>query len=290
MNSFRLDRFLTLYFFYPLLRFLPQEREPRIPILMYHSISENKIEAQHPYFETNTSLKVFSDHMKYLHENSYSVVSLNDVVEYLKGEKILQKKSVAITFDDGFCDFYKDAFPVLEKYGFSVAMFLSTAFINNKRLNFLGKECLTWDEIRELRKKEVIFGSHTVNHPNLYLLKSDEIEFEIRRSKEKIEDEIGGPINSFSYPFAFPEQDKKFKEKFRSLLEKCRYKYGVTTNIGTTMRNNDIYFLKRIPVNSFDDSFFFETKLEGRYNWLYSFQYLFKLLKSYQNSKNRATV
>ena len=58
------DRFLTLYFFYPLMRILPKVPETRIPILMYHSISDDTVKNVHPYYETNTSPDVFSNQMR----------------------------------------------------------------------------------------------------------------------------------------------------------------------------------------------------------------------------------
>ena len=64
MPIFRLDRFLTLYFFYPLMRILPQRKEPTIPILMYHSISESNERKMHPCYETYTYTQFFADEHK----------------------------------------------------------------------------------------------------------------------------------------------------------------------------------------------------------------------------------
>jgi len=186
---------------------------------------------------------------------------------------------VVITFDDGFRDFYTEAFPILQKYVFNATMFLPTAFIDNKRLKFKGKECLSWEEVRELHSKGITFGSHTVNHPKLTLLKKDDIKFEITRSKEKIEHEIGEPIKSFSYPYAFPETDNAFAKYLRSIIEAGGYENGVTTRIGTATKGDDIFFLKRIPVNTFDDIALFKAKLEGGYDWLHKFQYFVKSIK-----------
>jgi len=83
-SSLRLDRFLTLYFFYPLMRILPQRKELRIPILMYHSISESNERRMHPYYETCTSPGVFAEHMKFLYENKYKVIKLDQAVKIFK--------------------------------------------------------------------------------------------------------------------------------------------------------------------------------------------------------------
>ncbi len=271
------------------MRIRPQGKARRIPILMYHSISDSRHEGVHPYYETATSPNVFAEQMKFLHEKKYRVINLEDIIKYYGNGKNMEEKAVVITFDDGFHDFYTEAFPILQYYGFSATDFLPTGFIDNKRLKFNGKECLFWEEVRELRGKGVIFGSHTVNHLKLNTLEKIDIEFELKRSKEQIEEEIGEPIEGFSYPFAFPEEDKEFTKGLRRLLRKCGYKYGVSTRIGTITRKDDFYSLKRTPVNTFDDLPLFSAKLEGAYDWLAYPQLLIKKLKAnicYHRSAN----
>ena len=98
------------------------------------------------------------------------------------------------------------------------------------------------------------------------------------RSKETIEDTLGIPVESFSYPFAFLE-DKNYKEYLKKILQKLGYKYGVSTRIGQTSEQDEIYFMKRIPVNSCDDILFFQAKIRGGYDWLNAPQNFFKILK-----------
>ncbi|HWF19894.1 MAG TPA: polysaccharide deacetylase family protein, partial [Verrucomicrobiae bacterium] len=52
-----------------------------------------------------------------------------------------------------------DAFPVLQQHGFSATMFLPTAFIREKRRMFKERECMTWNEARELHRAGIEFGS-----------------------------------------------------------------------------------------------------------------------------------
>lgn len=275
MTNFRLDRFLTVNCFRHLINKQSSIGHRRIPILMYHSISDHR-EESHPYYHVNTSPAVFDMHMKYLHDNNYSVINLQDLEKSFDTQD--SSHYVVITFDDGFHDFYTTAFPILKKYNFSATVFLPTGFIKNERLSFKDKECMTWDEVRELSREGVIFGSHTVNHPQLKNLSENEIENEIKISKNKIEDEIGITVNSFCIPNAFPE-DKAFGITLRMLLKKCGYINGVTTKIGTASKSHDKYFYPRLPANSDDDIAFFEAKLQGAYNWLNKPQSIFKRLK-----------
>jgi peptidoglycan/xylan/chitin deacetylase (PgdA/CDA1 family) len=288
---FRLDRLATLYCFYPLKKMKSSNEELRIPILMYHSISEDNENGVHPYYRTSTSPNIFAGHMKFLYENNYSVIDLNEAVCQLEVSKSIkhstgkQMNFVVITFDDGFRDFYTQAFPILRKYGFVATVFLPTSFIDKKELKLKKKEHLRWDEVKQLHKNGIRFGSHTVTHPQLKLLKIDEIEYELKHSKETLEEKIGNVIDSFSYPYAFPEENKKFKTYIRDVLYKCKYKNGVTTRLGTATKKEDKYFLKRIPINSCDDFPLLRAKLENGYDWLHKPQYLFKLLEGLRVAK-----
>lgn len=138
--------------------------------------------------------------------------------------------------------------------------------------------------MRELHSKGITFGSHTVTHPQLSDLSSVEVEHEIKLSKEIIEDKLGEGIDTFSYPFKFPEADKAFTKLLRDLLQKHGYHYDVSTRIGTTSKSDDMHFMKRIPANSRDDMAFFQAKLEGGYDWLYKLQRIVKKIRSTKKS------
>src|SRR5207249_3977471 len=94
---------------------------------------------------------------------------------------------------------------------------------------FNGKEFLTWNEVRELQKNGTEFGSHTVNHPRLVDLNWPDIESEIGNSKSEIEGRLGWPVRTFAYPYAFPQADKHFADRFRQLLDQAGYACCVTT-------------------------------------------------------------
>jgi len=277
MTNFRLDRFLTLYFFKYFIKKQPSVRDKRIPILMYHSISDEK-EKSHPYYHVNTSPAVFDAHMRYLSENNYDVINLRNLTDNFDANH--SAKQVVITFDDGFLDFYTSAYPILRKFGFTATVFLPTAFIQNKRTSFKGNPCMTWDEVRQLIKQGISFGSHTVSHPQLADLSESEIKHEIKASREKIEEETGTKVDSFSYPFAFPQENPDFMARYKEILIEQAYLTAVTTIIGrATIGLDDPLCLKRIPANNGDDPLLFSLKLQGAYDWLQTPQSFFKFLK-----------
>jgi peptidoglycan/xylan/chitin deacetylase (PgdA/CDA1 family) len=272
----RADRFATLYFFHPLRRL--RAGAAKIPILMYHGISDLDESTRHPYYRTATAPHVFEKHMRFLREHGYKSVSLTDAAGRLSKDAPGSEQEVVITFDDGFRDFYTDAYPILSAHGFTATMFLPTAYIDRDARKFNGIECLTWSQVRELRGAGTHFGSHTVNHPQLKNLNPKKVEEEIRCSKQKIEEELGCAVSSFSYPYAFPETGGAFRRQLGELLEKNGYQNGVSTIIGSADRSDSRFFMKRLPVNSCDDIALFRAKLEGGYDWLHTLQYASKLM------------
>lgn len=278
-TEFRLDRAVSLYLMHPLLR-LVSARETSVPILMYHSIAEEDESAVGAYYRTATHPRVFAAHMGVLHNAGYSVISLGEAAQRLADRSQNTRGSLVITFDDGYRNIYTDAFPILEHYGFTASVFLPTAHIGEGNLEFKGKRCLSWDEVRELQRHGISFGSHTVNHPQLHDLNAVEIREEVTVSKHAIEQRLGCAAESFAYPYAFPETDGEFKAMLGSLLDEAGYRYGVCTSLGRPRPGDDPLFLKRLPVNSCDDESLFRAKLAGAYDWLAGPQRLVKWAKS----------
>lgn len=277
---FRLDRFFTLGLFRPLMRLELLRRRPGIPILMYHSISKDLDSVRHPYYQTNTSPHTFREHMAFLNSNEYSVLPLKEAVNLLQTGHALNGKAVVLTFDDGFKDFLTEAFPILQEYGYPSTVFLPTAFVDDHHSNFRGKSCLSWDDVRELHEYGVSFGSHSETHPELITLNAADIKAELEHSKIRIETELNESIESFSYPFAFPERHSQFISELKRFLQDLGYLFGVTTKVGIAYREEDSFFLKRIPVNEYDDSEFLKAKLCGAYNWIRAGQILSKSLEN----------
>ena len=275
--SLRLDRFATLYLVSPFLRLAP-EREPSIPILMYHSISDEDESNTQAYYRTKTSPAVFAAHMNYLRESGYRTCSPAQAMQQLPSQTA--DKLVVITFDDGYRDFNQHAFPLLNQYGFSATIFLPTAYIGENPIPFKGKDCLTWAEVRELNQWGILFGSHTVNHPQLHELSVHSINDEVVNSKNTIEEKLGCAVDSFAYPYAFPQADTDFTRMLRDLLRQAGYQSGVCTIVGRVNRKSEPLFLERLPINSCDDHALFRAKLDGAYDWIAKPQRLAKMAKS----------
>ncbi len=279
-SKIRWDRIVSRFLFLPLLRFGGSGGSKKIPVLMYHSISDEAEKVAHPYFGINTSPAVFAEQMKYLSDRGYVVTGLDVALGRIHSQQDSAEKLVVLTFDDGYLDFYTKALDILRRFGFTATVYLPSSFIHDGvSARFNGKDCLTWDKVREMSDAGYRFGSHSATHRILRELRGDEIREEIGHSKSVIEGKIGKPVDSFSYPYAFPEEDREYKACLRGVLEEAGYLNGVSTNIGRISGNDDRYFLKRIPVNSFDDPDLFHAKIMGAYDWMFPVQKVYKHLR-----------
>ena len=283
LHSFRLDRLLTLY----RARFLRhrRDRKPFLPILMYHSISDDPESGVHGYYRVTTSPARFREQMLWLKDHGYNTVTLEDGLNRLKIKpsdpvSAFRDRNVVLTFDDGYLDFMIHAWPILEEFGMTATVFLPTGFIGNQPKTFKGRECLTWQLVRELHDQGISFGSHTVNHVQLHDLNWADIRKELSDSRHCLEDQLGHPIHDFSYPYAYPSSDRVFCDRLDTALQQCGYQHGVNTVIGTAGSGDDKMRLKRLPVNECDDITFFSVKLDGGYDWLETGQRIVKRLKN----------
>ena len=304
----RVDRLLTLHLFRTLMKLRRVDGGLRIPILMYHSISDDPEPGVHPYYKICTSPSRFREHMQFLKDNRYQVIPLSAALDLMsrarkpatrnlelatcnlepvtcnlqpatRNLQIASNRYTVITFDDGYHDFYTNAWPVLSEFEYPATVFLTTAFIDDIGRSFKGRPCLTWNQIRELHERGVSFGSHTVNHLQLHDLKWSKIGLEIEDSKKAIEDKIGEPVKEFSYPYAYPEADRAFCKKLSHILKEKGYDFCVTTRIGRVLPGDDPLSLKRLPVNSSDDLGLLSAKLAGAYDWLAHVQRISKSIK-----------
>jgi len=228
-----------------------------VPILVYHNIGYE----QGSFFVTPGN---FAKQMDYIKKRGYEAITLDALVRNIRDRKKIKHNKVVITFDDGYKDNFKYAYPILKTNSFPATIFLVTNLIGMDYKGD-GKEFLNWDEVGVMSKGGMSFGGHTKNHFNLGSFEDDPVALEeIEGSKKIIEQKIGVPVDYFCYPSG------AFNEKTKAWVARAGYKGACTTNRGFAKFNSDVYELKRIKVTNSDGTkpFSFWAKLSGYYNLL----------------------
>lgn len=220
-----------------------------VPIMMYHHVEGSST----PRANYVTPEK-FEWHMDYLKKHGYRVISLAELTGRIKAKSPIPHNSVVITFDDGYANNYDQAFPVLKKYGFPATIFAVAGLVGQDGY-------LTWDQIREMERSGVTVGSHTLDHPYLPELSTEEQRRQIMDSKLLLEQGTGHRIDHFAYPSG------GFDESSKALVREAGYQAACTTNRGFDPSNSDLFELNRIRFSDKDNFLpILWMKLSGYYN------------------------
>ncbi len=142
-------------------------REPGIPVLTYHRVSTHEIKEAH--FADNkwvNDLDDFKANMKYLRDNGYKTLSMDEFYSWYRGEVYYDvNKTVLITFDDGDAENYYNVLPVLKEYGMKATVFVIGDRTPKKTPEFDGIKptYLSHEQIDEMRRDypEFEIQSHT---------------------------------------------------------------------------------------------------------------------------------
>jgi peptidoglycan/xylan/chitin deacetylase (PgdA/CDA1 family) len=114
---------------------------------------------------------------------------------------------VGLTFDDGYEDFLRTALPTLETLGFSATLFVVTGMLGEENTwehrggSRVRLRLLDADGVREVSRRGMEVGSHTVTHPRLSGLDPVVLAREVGDSRQMLGEIVGTPVEGFSYPY-----------------------------------------------------------------------------------------
>lgn len=124
---------------------------------------------------------------------------------------------------------------------------------------------MTWDQVREMVANGMTIGSHTASHQILSRASPEEVWQELITSRQRIEEEIGGPCWSFSYPNGEVED---FGASEKAAVRSAGYSCAFTQIPGFITPRSDYYALPRMSVPDSEDVRVFLSRLTGIHAWL----------------------
>ena len=228
---------------------------------MYHHINSDKY---------SNNLELMKKHFKYIAKN-YNVVTPNDKLS-------TKKLNICLTFDDGYYDFYHFVYPLLKKLNLKAILAIPVKFIlddttlnSNTRLSLSHDEnyqdknykkfasFCTYKELKEMSDSGfVTIASHSFSHLNLKD-KNLDLELELFKSKEILEQKLNTKIDSFVFPFG------KYSDKIIQLAKK-EYKYlfriGNAINRDFDGINGVIYRVNGDNLKTYKEIFNFKNRVK----------------------------
>jgi len=211
-----------------------------LPVLMYHSVDPR------PSVIT-FSPERFQWQMQVLHDRGYKGISLSELSHCMITGQGLPERSVVLTFDDGYQSLYTEMFPILQQFGFSATVFLVAGFCGKDndwpgQPSFVPRmKLLTWEQIGEMARFGIDFGSHTYRHPRLDQLSAGALYDEIILSKDILESRLGRKVTVFAYPYG--QYTNRVKDMVRNT-----YEAACSTRTGMVRLGSDLYELERIEI------------------------------------------
>lgn len=186
--------------------FAKENESATVVILMYHSLLKDP--ARHGKYVVSPDL--FESDLKYLKEHGYSFVGIQELIDFVYSGAPLPKKSIVITFDDGYYNNYLYAYPLLEKYDAKMVISVIgkyTDLYDGEKPNAYYSH-VTWDMINEmLASGRVEIGNHTYSmHANGERRGSKKIKGETDEHYSKILTEDIGKLQAemFEHTGTYP--------------------------------------------------------------------------------------
>ncbi len=175
-----------------------------ISILMYHQIGRFAPMKSHRAVYCDVGR--FRTQMRALHMLRMPVLSMSEAVACLAGRAPLPRRAVVLSFDDGCDNFYENALPVLESFGYPAIVYAIAGLAGGVAEWMAAHDhptpsLMSFGRLREISARGIEVGSHGVRHVRLAGMSPDELRDEVSGSRERLEQELGQAVRHFCYPY-----------------------------------------------------------------------------------------
>lgn len=222
-------------------------------ILCYHEVEET---AATRY---TVARENFRQQLDLIQSSGYSVVPLEEAVEYLTGKRPrIAPKPVVITIDDGWLCTRTEMYDELEKRKLPYTVFIYPKIISS------GAHALTWPFVKEIAAGRGSIESHALTHSFLTQARNKSVApehysgwlaHELTESRRLIKKQLAKKVRFLAYPFG------DFDDAVAAATAAAGYEAAVTTNRGPNHVGDDPYRLKRYLFHG-------DTTLDDLARWL----------------------
>jgi peptidoglycan/xylan/chitin deacetylase (PgdA/CDA1 family) len=241
----------------------------------------------------------FREQMSLLRREGFTSLSLQEYGEAALGLRELPRRSVLVTFDDGFSDNHQVAWPIAAEFDIKLNLFVCTGLVMGERLeafearSFAAQankrefpelwQPLTWRQLREMMAGGVGLGFHSHRHGNFGRMSWRAMADDLSRGTSIFKQQLDEPPRFFAFPFG---HYGSYPEEAVHLLRRHGMELLFTTELGRTPLVCENRLFSRIVVHEEDDAASFRRKLFGGYNWVGSVRRLGYSVRSVLRSRS----
>lgn len=223
----------------------------RVPILMYHYVSEPPEDADEYRRDLSVPPVRFRQQMQYLDDNGFTPIDFYDMSLAITAKKGLPEKPIILTFDDGYVDNYHNAFPILREFGFTGTFFVVTEFVDRQLPGYM-----TWPMIEEMAAAGMGIEPHSRTHRDLREQSRDTLVWEILGSQQTIAAHVDYTPRYFCYPGG------RYDEDTIAVLQELGFWGAVTTAGGRWHGYEDRFEWTRLRIRYTTDLATFSALIE----------------------------
>jgi peptidoglycan/xylan/chitin deacetylase (PgdA/CDA1 family) len=234
-------------------------RGPQVRVLTYHRfgdiprdpfcVSEGDLERQIAYLA-----------------KAGTAVSLDDLLGFLDGRKVLPADAVLVTIDDGYRSTMTIAHKILSRHKVPGVAFVTPSLIDaGEAAGGRPVECgpepyLSWDELRRIAAEGMSIGSHSWTHRSMGSFGLEEAADQARRSREALEHALSRPVLSYAYPYGTRAD---YSEAIARKVAAAGYKVAFTSQHGPVRPGLDPFMLPRIKIERGEGQLAFRLATRG---------------------------
>jgi peptidoglycan/xylan/chitin deacetylase (PgdA/CDA1 family) len=197
--------------------------------------------------------------MRWLRQSSQPIVELTTVVEAALGKGSVPEGAVAVTFDDGYADFYDVALPILQEQRIPATLFAVAGKLGGWN-DWMPegadrRPLMTGDQLQQLPEWGITVGSHSLTHARLPELDDEALARELQDSRARLADVLGQDVDLLAYPHGL------YDERVMAFAHKAGYRGACSTRSGFNADGVEPLALRRIDVYGTDVLGDFRRKL-----------------------------
>lgn len=212
--------------------FISENKPGQINCFVYHRFGDNR------YPSTNISVEDFRQHLEFLKQNDYKVLTLGKALELLENDSV-PEKTVVLTVDDGYKSFFENAMPLLREFDYPATLFINTR-------QFGSGDFLSVQQVLQLREEGIEIGNHSHSHAYFVNLgpeaRVDSFRNDVQISRKIFKEKLGFQPELFAFPYG------EFTPGMQEILKEFGFNGATAQKSGVIASFSNKFALPRFPM------------------------------------------